>query len=89
MSLKGWIIRREASAALKDAEQGKDGPEMQATVDWVRTHKAFMGKAIGAVVVVLGIFGYTKAAAVGASVASFLAGAGYIDSDAYHKAQQQ
>ena len=83
--VKRWLVEREVRNELADAEKGKDGPEVQNTIQWLKTHKVLLSKITAGLVAGTAAAGYMKVSAALFSVATFLAGAGYLESDAFHK----
>jgi hypothetical protein len=72
---------------LKGAEQGKEGEDVKSVLDWLKSHKRETSGAVAALVAYLAYTGKTQAAGWLLSVATFLAGGGYLESDAFHKGE--
>lgn len=84
---KRWLVEREIRADLKDAELGKDGPEMAKTLQFLKAHKRETSGVVAAIGVFLAYTGHTTLAADFGYAVTFLVGAGFVESDAFHKAQ--
>lgn len=74
---------------LKRAEQGKEGKGVSKAIEYLRKHKREASAILAGITACLMALGpdYQQAVNVLGYVVTFLAGAGFVDSDATHKAK--
>lgn len=88
MGLPRWAAELWAKRWLKRAEQGKEGDAVKNGIQWARAHKRELTGIAAAVVAYLYATGNEDAMAFALPVMTFLAGAGFIDSDKVVKGKQ-
>lgn len=89
MGLKSAAGEFFAKRWLKRAEQGKEGVGVGKAISYLKAHKRETSAILAAVAAGLVAMGpdYANAVNVLTYVVTFLAGAGFVDSDATHKAK--